>query len=150
MSETTGARLQVALGLLLQRRHRARIYGELLEPFAGAVDEATYPVLSGLGRVGPTTAAKLGIEIGLDRSVVSRHSDRLESLGLLSRSPDPDDARATLLTLTGEGEAIVARLRERLATIFQRRLDRWTPEEADAFVAGLERFVHESLALGDD
>ncbi|HEY4022333.1 MAG TPA: MarR family transcriptional regulator [Pseudonocardiaceae bacterium] len=149
MSETTGARLQVALGLLLQRRHRAMIYGELLEPFAGTVDEATYPVLSGLGRVGPTTSAKLGTEIGLDRSVVSRHSDRLEALGLLRRSPDPDDARATLLTLTDEGELTVARLRERLGAIFQRRLDRWPPEEAAAFVAGLERFVHESLT-GDD
>ncbi|HEY4459009.1 MAG TPA: MarR family transcriptional regulator [Pseudonocardiaceae bacterium] len=146
MTEDAGARLQVALGLLLQRRHRAKIYGELLEPFAGAVDEATYPVLSGLGRVGPTTSARLGTEIGLDRSVVSRHSDRLEALGLLSRSPDPDDARATLLTLTEEGERIVARLRERLAAIFQRRLDSWPAEQADAFVAGLERFVRESLS----
>jgi DNA-binding MarR family transcriptional regulator len=149
MSEATGARLQVALGLLLQRRHRARIYGELLEPFAGTVDEATYPVLSGLGRVGPTTSARLGAEIGLDRSVVSRHSDRLEALGLLRRSPDPDDARATLLTLTEAGEVVVARLRERLGAIFQHRLDRWPPEQAAAFVAGLERFVHESLT-GDD
>jgi DNA-binding MarR family transcriptional regulator len=145
MSETAGARLQVALGLLLQRRHRARIYGELLEPFAGVVDEATYPVLSGIGRAGATTSAKLGVEIGLDRSVVSRHSDRLEALGLVHRSPDPDDARATLLRLTDEGEAVLARLRERLATIFQRRLDRWPPEQAAAFVVGLERFVHESL-----
>ena len=149
MSETTGARLQIALGLLLQRRHRAKIYGELLEPFAGTVGEATYPVLSGLGRVGSTTSAKLGIEIGLDRSVVSRHSDRLEAFGLLRRSPDPDDARATLLILTDDGEAIVARLRERLGSIFQRRLDQWPPEQAAAFVAGLERFVHESLT-GDD
>lgn len=146
MTEDAGARLQVALGLLLQRRHRAKIYRELLEPFAGTVDEATYPVLSGLGRVGPTTSARLGTEIGLDRSVVSRHSDRLEALGLLSRSPDPDDARATLLTLTEQGERIVARLRERLAAIFQRRLDSWPPEQADAFVAGLERFVRESLS----
>jgi DNA-binding MarR family transcriptional regulator len=146
MAEDAGARLQVALVLLLQRRHRAKIYGELLEPFAGMVDEATYPVLSGLGRIGPTTSARLGAEIGLDRSVVSRHSDRLEALGLLRRSPDPDDARATLLTLTGEGERIVALLRERLAAIFQRRLDSWPPEQAGAFVAGLERFVRESLS----
>ncbi len=40
---------------------------------------------------------------------------------------------------------MVASLRERLAAIFQRRLDRWPPEEVAAFVAGLERFVHESL-----
>lgn len=146
MAGDAGARLQVALGLLLQRRHRAKIYAELLEPFAGMVDEATYPVLSGLGRIGPTTSARLGVEIGLDRSVVSRHSDRLEALGLLRRSPDLDDARATLLTLTEQGERIVARLRERLAAIFQRRLDSWPPEQADAFVAGLERFVRESLS----
>jgi MarR family transcriptional regulator, lower aerobic nicotinate degradation pathway regulator len=145
MTESSGARLQAALGLLPQRRHRARLYRELLEPFAGKVDEATYPVLSGLARVGPTTAAKLGGEVGLDRSVVSRHSDRLEALGLLRRSPAPADARATLLALTDEGRALVADLRERLADIFQRRLDRWPAEQADAFVAGLERFVREYL-----
>ena len=145
MTESAGARLQAALGLLLQRRHRARLYGELLLPFAGKIDEATYPVLSGLARVGPTTAAKLGTDIGLDRSVVSRHSDRLEALGLLRRSPDPGDARATLLTLTEEGESVVGELRERLAEIFQRRLDQWPPEQADAFVTGLERFVREYL-----
>ncbi|HEX3784840.1 MAG TPA: MarR family transcriptional regulator [Pseudonocardiaceae bacterium] len=145
MTESAGARLQAALGLLLLRRHRTQLYGELLEPFADKVDEATYPVLSGLARVGPTTAAKLAHDVGLDRSVVSRHSDRLEALGLLRRSPDPADARATLLTLTEDGTALVARLRDRLAGIFQQRLERWPADQADAFVAGMERFVAEYL-----
>ncbi|WP_235486569.1 MarR family transcriptional regulator [Frankia sp. AvcI1] len=123
-----------------------RLFGDLLAAGDVNLDEATYPVLSGLARTGPTTARKLSTEIGIDRSVVSRHSDRLEALGLLRRSADPDDARATRLTLTDEGHAAIERLRGRLAGAFQRRLDAWPAEDARAFVAGMERFVEENLA----
>lgn len=141
-----GVRLASAVGLLMVRRNRARLYGELLESADVDLDEATYPVLSGLARTGPTTARKLSAEIGIDRSVVSRHSDRLEALGLLSRSADPDDARAVRLTLTDRGQATIDRLRSRLADGFQRTLDSWPPEDAHAFVAGMERFVAETVS----
>ncbi len=36
--------------------------------------------------------------------------DALEAAGLVTRSPDPDDRRATLLHLTGQGEAAVAQI----------------------------------------
>jgi DNA-binding MarR family transcriptional regulator len=37
--------------------------------------------------------------------------DGLEELGLVSRSPDPDDRRATLVALTPEGSRVAAELR---------------------------------------
>ncbi|KJE21164.1 transcriptional regulator, MarR family [Frankia torreyi] len=146
MRSEDGARLAAALGMLLARPTRMRLFGDLLAAGDVNLDEATYPVLNGLARTGPTTARKLSTEIGIDRSVVSRHSDRLEALGLLRRSADPDDARATRLTLTDEGHAAIERLRGRLAGAFQRRLDAWPAEDARAFVAGMERFVEENLA----
>jgi DNA-binding MarR family transcriptional regulator len=50
-----------------------------------------------------------------DRLLLKHHSvvglvDRLQSLGLLTREPSPDDARQVLLRLTAKGERILHRL----------------------------------------
>lgn len=39
----------------------------------------TYPVLSGLGRLGPTTATHLASVIGVDRSATTRYASKLEA-----------------------------------------------------------------------
>lgn len=138
-----GADVAEAIAELLRRRTREGIYAELTEGLGPEVDEATYPVLSALGRFGPRSAAALAAEIGLDRSVTSRHATRLERAGLIRRSPDPDDARATLLALTEHGQQAIEVMRERLARRFDQHLAAWPEPEARAFAAALQRFVRE-------
>ncbi|MFB8277622.1 MarR family winged helix-turn-helix transcriptional regulator [Nocardia colli] len=138
-----GAHVAEAIAELLRRRTREGIYAELTEGLGPEVDPATYPVLSALDRFGPRSAAALTAEIGLDRSVTSRHASRLERAELVRRSPDPDDARATLLTLTEKGQRAVDVMRERLARRFDQHLAGWPEDEARAFAAALTRFVRE-------
>jgi DNA-binding MarR family transcriptional regulator len=102
-----------------------RLYARLTAGLDGALDETTCPVASGLDRLGPATAARLAADIGLDRSVVSRHATRLERAGLLERQPDPSGQRGTLLALTARGRALVARMRARLAAALDERLAAW-------------------------
>jgi DNA-binding MarR family transcriptional regulator len=142
---TAGERIADDFGEIVRRESRAVVYGELTAGLGPALHEATYPVLSGLARGGPRSAARLGHDIGLDRSVVSRHADRLQSAGLLRREPDPADKRASLLVLTGEGERVVVRMRARLAERFDTYLAHWPAEEAEAFARALRRFTHEAL-----
>jgi DNA-binding MarR family transcriptional regulator len=144
---TAGEQVADALGRILRRSSRSRLYGELTADLGPAVDEATYPVLSGLGRFGPISAAGLGAELGLDRSVVSRHATRLEDGGLLRRERDPHDARASLLVLTERGEPVVAELRRRLATRLDSYLASWPPGQAVAFAEALARFTLEGPLL---
>ncbi|WP_405008848.1 MarR family transcriptional regulator [Kitasatospora purpeofusca] len=107
------------------------------------VDDLTYPVLSGLARTGPLSAADLGREIGLDRTTVTRRADRLERTGLLERRPDPADGRATLLALTDDGHATVAVTRRRLAADIETSLAGWPPAGARTFARLLRRFLDE-------
>ncbi|MCX4744279.1 MarR family transcriptional regulator [Kitasatospora sp. NBC_01287] len=132
-----------ALGLLLKRTTRARLYQRLTEGLGEGVDELTYPVLSGLARTGPRSAAELAQEVGLDRSNVTRRASRLEAAGLLRREPDPADRRAALLVLTDHGERTVRATRERLTTEIERALHDWPPAEARSFAHQLRRFVTE-------
>ncbi|MFI5776498.1 MarR family winged helix-turn-helix transcriptional regulator [Nocardia sp. NPDC051570] len=138
-----GAQVAEAIAELLRRQTREGVYAELTAGVDPAVDAATYPVLSALARWGPRSAAALATEIGLDRSVTSRHATRLERAGLVLRSPDPDDARATLLSLTEDGQRAIAAMRGRLARRLDRHLADWPEAEARAFAAALTRFVRE-------
>jgi DNA-binding MarR family transcriptional regulator len=138
-----GTEAAAAIGTLLRRDTRARLYGALTDAIAPEVNEAGYRVLCGLADTGPRSAAALASEIGVDRSVSSRHATRLEQAGLLRREPDPADGRATLLILTPDGERAVAVMRERFAAAIGDFLTTWEPGEAAAFVSGLRRFVEQ-------
>jgi DNA-binding MarR family transcriptional regulator len=64
-----------------------------------------------------------------DRLLLKHHSavglaDRLEDLGLVARSADPDDGRQVLLRLTEEGERIL----HRLAVAHRTELEQAAPE----------------------
>ncbi|MCC2277676.1 MarR family transcriptional regulator [Streptomyces sp. ET3-23] len=141
MPDDVGHEIADALGTLLKRGTRAHLYGRLTKGLGEAVDETTYPVLSGLARTGSCSAADLAGEIGLDRSGVTRRATRLEEAGLLRREPHPDDRRATLLALTETGQRVVQTTRQRLATLIEASLTSWPPEEAQSFARQLHRFV---------
>jgi DNA-binding MarR family transcriptional regulator len=143
VTNTTGNEIADALGLLLRRSTREHLYGQLTEGLGEAVDDFTYPVLSGLARTGPCSAADLGREIGLDRTTVTRRADRLEHAGLLRREPDPADGRATLLALTAAGQDTVETTRQRLASRIEESVDSWPREEARTFARLLRRFADE-------
>ncbi|MEU6173557.1 MarR family transcriptional regulator [Streptantibioticus parmotrematis] len=141
MENDAGHEIAEALGVLLKRTTRARLYQGLTDGLGEGVDELTYPVLSGLARSGPRSAAELAPEIGLDRSGVTRRATRLEEAGLVRREPDPDDARASLLVLTSRGEGTVDVLRERLAGHINAALSDWEPQEVAVFARQLREFV---------
>lgn len=129
--------LEQALGQLLLRRNRSVLYDAILESAPTGVDRQTYPVLSGLARIGPQSAARLADEVGIDRSGASRYADRLEAEGLLERSPDPSDGRATLLTLTPAGHAAITVLRDALARHLEGRIADWPEGQAQALIDGI-------------
>ncbi|KPI08879.1 transcriptional regulator, MarR family [Actinobacteria bacterium OK074] len=142
MANTGLARdLEQALGQLLLRRNRSALYDAALEGAPPGVDRQTYPVLSGLARLGPQSAARLADEIGIDRSGASRYADRLESAGLLKRGPDPTDGRATLLALTPKGRTAVAGLRTALTRHLAGLIADWPDGQAQALIDGIRLLV---------
>ncbi|RAG82734.1 MarR family transcriptional regulator [Streptacidiphilus pinicola] len=143
MTNGTGDEIAETLGLLLRRSTREQLHAQLTEGLGEAVDQLTYPVLSGLARTGSCSAADLGREIGLDRTTVTRRADRLQQAGLLHRTPDPADARATLLALTAAGEETVRATRRRLAARIETSLSAWPEADARDFSRLLRRFVEE-------
>ena len=133
--------LEQALGQLLLRRNRSALYDAVLDAAPPGVDRQTYRVLSGLARLGPQSAARLADEVGIDRSGASRYADRLEAAGLLERSPDPCDGRATLLALTPKGRAAIAVLRDALTRHLADRIADWPDWQAQALIDGIRLLI---------
>ncbi|WP_026328327.1 MarR family winged helix-turn-helix transcriptional regulator [Streptomyces sulphureus] len=141
ISRELAGELEQALGQLLLRRNRAVLYDAVLDGAPVDIDRQTYPVLSGLSRLGPQTAKRLADEVGIDRSGASRYADRLEAAGLLEREPDPSDGRATLLVLTPQGKAVAARLHEALAEHLAERIADWSDSQTRTLVDGIHLLI---------
>ncbi|HEY6932137.1 MAG TPA: MarR family transcriptional regulator [Marmoricola sp.] len=60
---------------------------------------------------GPMRPGALAARLGITAASMSRLCDALEESGLVRRTPDPDDHRATRLRLTEEGAQALARIR---------------------------------------
>jgi DNA-binding MarR family transcriptional regulator len=76
-----------------------------------------------LGRSGPVPLVDLGQRLSLEKSWVSRAVDGLAERGLVTREPNPLDARSWLVTLTADGEARVHELNATLDKHASRLLD---------------------------
>jgi DNA-binding MarR family transcriptional regulator len=96
-------RVQLELGVLISHARTAmRDAATHVHP---ELQSSGYAILFHLVQQGPTLARSLVESFGLDKAAVSRQVGQLEQLGLIARTPHPQDRRAQLLTATSEGEA---------------------------------------------
>ena len=140
-SRNSSRRIAEALGRVVRRRVRAPLYADLTANLDAAVNPATYPVVSAIDRLGPSSAAALADEVGRERSGVCRRAATRGAAGLLASGPDPADARAVLLDLTDRGREAVVTMRERLDRAVDAATDEWTDEEVETFARLFTRFV---------
>ncbi len=109
---------------------------------AVGVDPGTFPVLHHLAAVGPSRQAALAEALGLDASTVSRHVRALVDEGLVESSRDPDDGRATVLSITDPGgDFLMDRLRSHRETLQAATSDFTEGERAE-----LVRLLHKLAA----
>lgn len=69
-----------------------------------------YRVVAALGDLGQTSQADLGRAAALDRRDVTHTARGLEARHLVTRQPDPNDARRTLVELTEAGRSMLDQL----------------------------------------
>lgn len=79
--------------------------------------------------------------IGFDTSTTAGVIDRLEARGLLQRNASTEDRRVRLLTLTDDGEALLAQVVPAMQRAQVRMLDPLSPAERDEFMRLLHRLV---------
>ncbi len=81
--------------------------------------------------------------LGIGAAPMSRQLADLEAQGLVLRTPDPDDARAALTSLTAAGLHAVRDLRDRRVTVLQRTLAGLDEAQARGFITSMDRVLEE-------
>ena len=79
---------------------------------------AAMHILAMTGPDQPLSPSQLNQDLGLSSGGITKTVDRLESAGMVKRSPDPKDGRGVLVSLTSRG-------RRRANLIFQKGLEHY-------------------------
>ncbi|MCX6396527.1 MAG: MarR family winged helix-turn-helix transcriptional regulator [Propionibacteriales bacterium] len=130
--------LEHEIGRLLRRVRRG------LADRAAQVDPelnaTAYPLLVTLAELGPHRAAELADLFALDKGAVSRLVHQMLELGLIVRTPDPQDGRASILAVTPKAEERLAALAAQRHEAVGERLVDWEADSIVELAAGLARF----------
>lgn len=104
---------------------------------------ASVRVLTILDAIGPLGITDLARADGCSQPTMSAQIAQLVETGLVSKEPNPADARASLVTLTDAGRADLADVRERISHLIAERLESRHRTQADleAAVAVLRDLV---------
>lgn len=100
--------IDVLPGHHIRRLQQIAVAIFLQETEAHGITPVQYAALQTVSNQPGIDQRTLAGSIGLDTSTVAGVLDRLESRGLLQRGASPDDRRVRLLTLTDDGQALLA------------------------------------------
>ncbi|MEI9905747.1 MAG: MarR family transcriptional regulator [Asticcacaulis sp.] len=121
----TATQLRVAIGRLIRRLREEAMLGDL-----------TWPQVSALGRLereGPATLSALARAEGVRSQSLGETVAALKAAGLVTGTPDPEDGRQTVLSVTDTARDLFAASRaKREDWLFRAMQARLTPAERDS------------------
>jgi DNA-binding MarR family transcriptional regulator len=107
----------------------ARLARRMRQEAGGDLTLSQSAALTTIDCHGPLTPSELAVRERIQRPTATRLIARLEESGLVSRAADPTDGRSSLVSITGDGQALLDRLRANKDAYLARRLDSLDPEE---------------------
>ncbi|MFD7075040.1 MarR family winged helix-turn-helix transcriptional regulator [Nocardioides sp. NPDC059952] len=132
------SRLESEVGVLVWRAKRAmKARGRMIHP---DLPPGGYMMLTWIAERGPVRASALVDGLGIDKGAVSRMVQAMIDLGLLERHPDPEDGRASLVSVTAEARDGLDRVTRERRVRFNDRLADWSPDDIDGLSAMLARY----------
>ncbi|NYD43591.1 MarR family winged helix-turn-helix transcriptional regulator [Nocardioides panaciterrulae] len=96
-----------------------------------------YTALATLAKRGALRAGDLAEAMGIARPTMSRLADALVESGWVTRAPDPEDGRASLLTLSDAGRELLERLRREATADLHADIAALSEAERDALATAL-------------
>jgi DNA-binding MarR family transcriptional regulator len=100
-----------------------------------------YRLLAALDEFGPASQAALGRRTSIDRSDVVAALNELAGRGLIKRSPDPDDRRRNIITITLAGTKQLRTLDQILAGVQEKLLAPLSPADRTKLIGLLTQLL---------
>lgn len=109
------------------------------------LDATAIVAITLLARDGEQRASALATRLRVGASAISKLSNRLGSLGLVEKRPDPDDSRATLLRLSPAGAAAATALVRAGDDMVNELMLMWPEDDRVQFNRLLRRFRDDAI-----
>jgi DNA-binding MarR family transcriptional regulator len=130
---------------LRERLHQVLQAVRLFKSQQTPVPPALVSVLGAIEHIGDARDVchlkDLAAHNALDPSTVSRAVTTLVHHGLVRRTADPADGRASILRLTERGQAALSDTHRRYDAVLAEALAGWSPQDLATFCALLKRFA---------
>jgi DNA-binding MarR family transcriptional regulator len=130
--------LEHEMGVLVRRLRR--VIAERAKMVHPDLSPVAYSMLVALHDSGPRRASDLVGQFSIDKGAVSRQVQALLELGMIERTPDPEDRRAAILAITEEGERRLKKIMRTRREELRERLAGWETDDLDDFVTALGRY----------
>lgn len=130
--------VELEVGVLLRRARRAVV--ERAQSVHPDLQPVGYLVLAQVEADGPVRGSSLCGVLELDKAAVSRSVQHLLELGLVDRTPDPEDGRATLLSASDEGRRRIRDVDVDRRTALGERFAGWQEGDLMAVADSLHRY----------
>ncbi|WP_165035280.1 MarR family winged helix-turn-helix transcriptional regulator [Candidatus Protofrankia californiensis] len=130
-------KIEHELSVLSRRAERFRM--AIADESGTVLDRSAYLLLSHIHEHGAVRLTTLGAVFALDISTVSRQVAALATAGLVERTTDPSDRRATLVKLSARGQQRYLATRSARVKTINSLVQTWAQEERNVFGALLGR-----------
>ena len=126
------AGLEEEVGVMIRRIRR--VIGERARSVHPDLQSSSYLMLSWLDQHGPQRASAMAEAFGIDKGAISRQVQHLLDLGLVDRTPDPADGRATLVSVSADAATRMSEVQGDRRRWLDDRLGDWRDEDLSEFV----------------
>jgi len=130
--------LEQEVGVMIRRIRR--VLWERARAIHPDLQPASYLMLAYLAEHGELRASALADALVIDKGAVSRQLGHLVELGLVDRTPDPADGRASLLAASDAAVSRINAVVEDRRRWLDEQLGDWTDEELSDFARVLGRY----------
>src|SRR5262245_34117680 len=144
MGEPPQSPEEAVIGLLMQAGRRLRTRHP-----EDQVDPSTFPLAKQLMFHDSMRLSDLAAAVELDASTVSRQIKQLEDKGLVERTPDPADGRASLIRISDEGRQVMQAAFRRRFERLKAVLEPWSQRDRDMLQKLLTRLAADLREAND-
>ncbi|MGA7227196.1 MAG: MarR family transcriptional regulator [Acidimicrobiia bacterium] len=141
--------LQRALIQVVRRSSVPRAHDRIATRAAVEVDRVEAVALSRIVDNGSMGLTELAAQLGVACSTAGRHAAHLEERALCTRTVDPVDSRAVVVTPTDLGRSLVASLRATYREVLGEILEQWSDGDLAHLSDLLGRFGEDLSALSE-
>lgn len=130
--------LEQEVGVMIRRIRR--VIGERARSVHPDLQSSSYLMLTWLNQHGAQRASAMADAFGIDKGAISRQVQHLLDLGLVDRTPDPDDGRATLVSVSADASIRIGEVNDDRRRWLDDRLVDWPDSDLSEFVRMLSSY----------